>query len=96
MIQIIAVLDVLNITLFKEYESQALSVMSTYGGHLSSAFKTKESEGDLYREVHILSFPNEKQFHSYCNDSALLRLNSLREQAISSTQVFISEKFQEY
>ena len=69
MIQIVAVLTIRDISLFKQYESQAIQIMQKYGGRLISAFRTKEKEEGVCREVHILSFPNEQQFdvHKDCN-----------------------------
>ncbi len=96
MIQIVVVLDVIEVDSFKEYEHQAFAVMHKYHGQLMQAFKTVEEDSSLYREVHILSFPDIKQFDQYQLDPALSILSDLRKRAIAVTQIYISEVFQEY
>ena len=94
MIQIVVVLDVIVVEAFKEYEHQAFAVMKQYQGQLIQAYKTLE-DSSLYREVHILSFPDIKHFNQYQQDPVLSTLSDLRQRAIAVTQMYISEKFQD-
>jgi len=94
MIEIIALLEVKDKALFKEFESKALKIMEKYNGKLVSAFRPNEEESTLANiyEVHYLEFPDLKAFNSYKSDPEYNALKELRNNSIAKTSIVSGEK----
>lgn len=98
MIEIIALLEIKNDILFKEFEDKAVKIMQEYNGNLLSAFDINYSESSMTEvgEVHYLTFPDLQAFNDYRADPQLLAMSDLRKNAISNTTIFVSNKFKQY
>lgn len=86
MISIFVRLHVADFSAFEEFERSALKIAQRYGGRLISAFEVKRS-GNSGEEIHILEFPDQKNFDSYRLDPDLKKLSKLRAKAISKTEI---------
>lgn len=98
MINVIAVLEVRDKEAFAEFESRAMLVLRSHGGELISAFESDPnfSSSSANKEIHYLQFPSIEEFTNYRNDPELATLSELREKAISSTEIFVSDKLKDY
>ena len=92
--KLLAILQVRDFDALDEFERKASEIMSDYDGRIVAAFETCRNEDGSGEEVHLLEFKNEESFTSYRNDDRHQAVKSLREKAISSTEVKIklSEK----
>jgi hypothetical protein len=63
-----------------------------------SAFKpsASKSKGEEIDEIHILQFPSLETFEKFRVDPALVALKNLRDEAISSTSLYLSDCFINY
>lgn len=91
---ILAVLHVRDFDALDIFERKASEIMSDYDGKIAIAFETSRNEDGSGEEVHVLEFQTKEGFANYKNDERHLALKSLREKAISSTEVKVqlSEK----
>lgn len=96
MITILVRLEVKDFSALEEFESQAARIMQNYQGRISSAFETIRKPDGSGEEIHILEFPNEESFANYRADKSLAALSSLRNKAISNTEVKISVSIKSY
>lgn len=73
---------------FRAYERQAALVMAKHGGAIERAVEIpSEKEGDPYREVHILSFPDEAAYQAYSADPDMAAWRYLRDASVIKTEV---------
>lgn len=98
MIQIIVLLEIGDLNSFKEFETKAATIMKKYDGKVISAFSPDKeaSTQDNIGEIHILEFPDMQAFRNYRADDELKDMQQLREKAITSTKIYISDKFISY
>jgi len=96
MIHILVKLTVKNFIALEEFERQAVAIMIIHGGQLLSAFETRRNEDGSGEEVHVLAFPSADAFAAYRADAALAMLRDLREEAISHTEIQVSERIKSY
>lgn len=90
MINILVKLEVKDFCALEVFEKQASMIMGKYQGRIISAFETFRNSEGSGEEIHVLEFPNEEAFINYRSDNSLVNLASLRDQAISNTEVKIS------
>ena len=93
MLTIVALLSIRDAKAFAQFERQAATIMETHGGSLETAFRpssTEEKQTPSVEEVHILKFPDLGAFERYRNDDRLKSLETLREQAICATTVYVA------
>lgn len=76
---------------FHRYESVAALVMQRYGGQIERVIRTGESaRGDAQPfEVHVVTFPGQRELDDYRADPELARLLTLRQSCITRTEVVI-------
>ena len=98
MIQIIILLEIDDLNSFREFETKATGIMKKYDGKVTSAFSPNKnlSTDDNIGEIHILEFPDMQSFNNYRADEELKNMKDLREKAVISTKIYISEKFVSY
>lgn len=96
MINVLVTLTVKDFTLLAEFECQAVKVMQSHGGELIRAFESHRSDDGSGEEIHLLEFPSQAEFDAYRADSVLVEYAELRQKAIVSTAVIISDKIKEY
>ena len=74
---------------FEQFESEAAKIMKRYGGAVERRIVCAPQAGDAVpREVHIVTFPDEKAFERYRADPGLGALAELRSRAIRQTTVW--------
>ncbi len=82
---------------FREFEHLAARVMNKHGGSIERAVVIPSTDSeDVFKEVHIVSFPHEKAFQEYQKDEALHKAAALREQAVVKTEVWRGEEGPDY
>ena len=96
MINILVTLEIKNFTLLSELENKAVQFMHSHSGCIVKAFETKRNDDNSGQEIHLLEFPSMDAFDAYRSDSVLLQYAALRNEAIESTSIIISDKSKEY
>lgn len=94
MIHVVVILSVRDREKLTDFESKAIAIMARHNGRLVVAFSSASDSGE--KEIHHIEFPNSESLQSYRSDPDLLALSSLREQAISESQVLISDQVLDY
>lgn len=79
-----------------EFERKASIIMADYQGKIVSAFETVRNTDGTGEEVHFVEFPSEEEFDKYKGDPRLQELRGLRERAILSTEIKISQNEKSY
>lgn len=94
MYKILVILQVRNFQALDEFEREALNIMSDHGGRIASVFETRRSADGSGEEVHVVEFPDVGNYENYRNDGRHGGLRTLRERAISHTElkVCLNEK----
>src|SRR5258706_11130652 len=72
---------------FRRYEGEAARVMARHGGAIERVVAIRCEEAELFREVHIVTFPSQEAFDSYRADPELPRLAPLRAAAVVATEI---------
>jgi hypothetical protein len=75
---------------FRAFERQAAAVMARHGGAIERTVVVN-SDADLFKEVHIVTFPDAAARAAYRKDPELAALLPLREMSVISTEVLIGE-----
>ena len=89
---------------FHAYETLAAKVMRKYGGKIArtvavtagQAAAATGAEDELYKEVHVVTFPSAEAFAAYRQDPDLARAADLRASAIETTQILIGSDGPDY
>jgi uncharacterized protein (DUF1330 family) len=82
---------------FRAYERAAASVMAEHGGRIERSVVVPPSHGqDVFTEVHVVRFPDERALAAYRNDARLLDLASARSASVVSTEILVGEEGPEY
>ncbi len=74
---------------FWQFEAKALALLERHQGRLLRAFRTADGAGgeDHPFEVHLLSFPSERNFRDFRSDPEILALARNRSTFIARTEV---------
>ena len=73
---------------FARYEAKAVELMARHGGRMERVIRVQGERGDgMFREVHLVSFPDEVAFEAYRQDPALVALRDLRDRVIHATAI---------
>lgn len=73
----------------ERFERKASAILSRHGGRIERAIRlVGEDLEATFREVHVVSFPDEASLASYRLDPELTALQELRGRAIVSTEIF--------
>lgn len=82
---------------YREYERKAAAAMGRYGGRLERVVAIPAAEGGAtFREVHLLSFPDEGAFAAYRGDPVLQAAAEQRAAAVIETEILIGEEGPDY
>jgi hypothetical protein len=82
---------------FELFEKRAAAVMSRHGGRIERVVRSGEGDQEnTFREVHVVSFPDDVSFDAYRRDLELAALRSLREQSIVSTEIIRGSEREAY
>jgi uncharacterized protein (DUF1330 family) len=83
--------------IFREYETKAAVVIARHGGAIERTVIEEPSEpGKPIREVHIVTFPDLKAFHSYRADPDFTSLADLRAASIAHTELLFGREGPDY
>lgn len=94
MFKILAILQVRDFQALDEFERKASGIMSEYGGRIAGVFETGRNADGSGEEVHVVEFPDVERYENYRRDGRHSELTTLRERAVSHTEikVCLSEK----
>ena len=82
---------------FRIFERQAARVMAKHGGAIERTVVIPPVRpGEVLKEIHIVTFPNEQALEAYREDSDLKQLAHLREEAVVQTEIFVGEDGPDY
>jgi hypothetical protein len=82
---------------FRQFEQHAARVMARHGGAIERAVVIPPGDDeDLFREIHIVTFPDEGAFAAYRADTGLADVMHLREESVVSTEVLVGEEGPDY
>ena len=77
---------------FRTFEAHAAEVMKMHGGQLErTVVVVPDGSPELIKEIHLLTFPNEKAFAAYRKDERLAKFVHLRDQSVVHTELFVGE-----
>jgi len=84
---------------FRQFETEAARVMKKYGGRIVQVVRPRTSSSTtepLPHEIHVVTFPSREQFEAYRADEDLASFATLRQAAISRTEVIVGEEGEPY
>jgi antibiotic biosynthesis monooxygenase (ABM) superfamily enzyme len=77
---------------FRAFETHAAAVMRTHGGRIERTIvMAPDDSPDVFKEIHVVTFPNAQAFAAYRNDERLGQVAYLREESVVNTEIFIGE-----
>lgn len=78
-----------NVSDFEAYERRAARLLAKHGGRIERAVRVKNQMGkaDDPFEVHVVSFPDERNFAQYLDDAETRGLAVWRDKIISRTEI---------
>jgi antibiotic biosynthesis monooxygenase (ABM) superfamily enzyme len=81
---------------FRDFERRAATIMRDHGGAIERTVVIPGAGADIFREVHIVTFPDDHAFEAYRSDPRLAAIAHLREQAVVSTEVLMGHDGPDY
>jgi hypothetical protein len=64
--------------------------MQAHGGRIERTIVVDpDGSTDVFKEIHVLSFPSEQAFAAYRNDERLGQMAHLRDGSIVSTEIMV-------
>lgn len=82
---------------FRMFERHAAKVMETHGGRIERTIVVApDGMPDVMKEIHVVTFPNERAFAAYRADEELARFTYLRDQSVVHTELFVGENGPSY
>jgi uncharacterized protein (DUF1330 family) len=77
---------------FREFEQHAAQVMRAHGGRIERTIVVEsEAAAEVFKEVHIVTFPDAQAFAAYRKDERLAKMVHLREQSVLHTEMLVGE-----
>jgi antibiotic biosynthesis monooxygenase (ABM) superfamily enzyme len=77
---------------FRAFETHAAAVMTTHGGRIERTIvMAPDGSPDVFKEIHVVTFPNAQAFAAYRNDERLGQMAYLREESVVNMEIFIGE-----
>jgi uncharacterized protein (DUF1330 family) len=76
---------------FRAFERHAAAVMAAHGGRIERTVVVAAAAPDLVREVHVVTFPDERAFRAYRADARLAEMAHLREASVVHTELLVGE-----
>jgi glyoxylase I family protein len=78
---------------FRRFEREAARVMARYGGAIERQVTIPDDPGgDRFREVHIVTFPDDQAWATYRSDPEMLALRPLREACVVETEILVGQE----
>ncbi|MFT3736122.1 MAG: hypothetical protein QM776_14060 [Rhodocyclaceae bacterium] len=77
---------------FHAFETHASAIMKTHGGCIERTVVVEDDgRPDVFKEIHVLTFPDARAFAAYRSDPLLAGVAHLREASVVGMEVFIGE-----
>ena len=77
---------------FRAFERHAAAVMKSHGGQIERTIVvTPEDESDVFKEIHVITFPDMHAFAAYKKDARLGEMAHLRAESVINTEVLVGE-----
>ena len=77
---------------FRTFERRAAAVMAAHGGRIERTVVVHgDGAAELFKEIHVVTFPSEKAFAAYRGDERLRELARLRAASVVHTEVLVGE-----
>ena len=77
---------------FRAFESHAAAVMKLHGGRIERTIVVApDGESDVFKEIHVITFPDMHAFAAYKKDARLGEMAHLRAEAVVNTEVLVGE-----
>ena len=77
---------------FRTFEKRAAAVMAAHGGRIERTVVVNgDGAADLFKEIHVVTFPSASAFAAYRGDERLRELARLRAAAVVHTEVLVGE-----
>lgn len=78
---------------FRAYEARAAAVMARYGGAIERTVVTApDASGSSFKEIHLVTFPDELALAAYRSDAELGTVAHLRDASVLETEILIGEE----
>jgi ribosomal protein S18 acetylase RimI-like enzyme len=93
-VTLVAILTVRKAALdtFRAFERHAAAIMADHGGRIErTVVVTPAATPDLVKEIHVVTFPDERAFGAYRGDVRRDALAHLREAAVVATEILVGE-----
>lgn len=87
-----------NVSDFEVYERLAARILEKHGGRIERAVRVGKqiNEKSAPFEIHVVSFPNERQYADYQSDSDARKLIESRNQIIARTEIVAGYETKNY
>ena len=77
---------------FRRFESEAAAIMASYGGAIERTVVIPlPMHPELFKELHIVTFPREEDFTAYRQDKALQQVAHLRTESVVETEILVGD-----
>jgi uncharacterized protein (DUF1330 family) len=81
---------------FRAFERHAAAVMAAHGGRIERTVVVAGDSPELLKEIHVVTFPEERAYRAYQQDPRRAELAHLRAAAVVSTEVLVGEDGPDY
>jgi uncharacterized protein (DUF1330 family) len=82
---------------FRSFESKAAAVMARHGGAIErTVVASLPDRPEMFKEVHLVTFPDAAAFEAYRQDQALAEIAHLRTESVVATEVVVGEDGPDY
>jgi len=82
---------------FRSFESKAAAAITRYGGAIERTVVVQMADrNDLFKEVHLVTFPSADAFSAYRQDRSMQEIAHLRNEAVLETEILVGEKGPDY
>jgi uncharacterized protein (DUF1330 family) len=82
---------------FRAFERHAAAVMAGHGGRIErTVVVSPEGSPDLVKEIHVVTFPDERAFLAYREDPRRGELAHLRDESVVHTEILAGEDGPDY
>lgn len=77
---------------FRAFEAHAAEIMKDHNGRIErTVVVAPDGRPDVIKEIHVVTFPNERAFSAYRNDARLAQFAHLRDQSVVHTELLVGE-----
>jgi len=77
---------------FRTFEKHAAGVMVTHGGRIErTVVVAPDGTPDVFKEIHVVTFPDEQAYTAYRADKRFARFAHLRDESVVHTEVLAGE-----